>query len=147
VAVAIVTKYLGPTNYRGARIRASVPSRIADCDPERAAEYPNHRPGYWRLTISYPDCPNSEDAHRVAAEALRDRLGWTGTLHAGALDTGYAFTFGPGPDDGAPWTVEAGRTLRAADGTAVEIARETDNPPSPHQTDELARRIAAALNR
>jgi len=146
MSVAIVTKYHGPTNYRGSRITASVPARVADCEPDRAAEWPSHRPGYWRLTIDYPDELNPDEAHRRAAEMLRDRLGWTGTLYAGGLDTGYAFTFGPEPDPGAPWTVEAGRVLRAADGTAVDITRDTDNPPSPCHTDELCRRIAARLN-
>ncbi len=72
---AIVTKYLGPTEYRGSRIRA-------------AAEAGS-------LTIDYPsEARAGEDAHRVAAEALRDRLGWTGDLAAGYLPDGrYAFVF------------------------------------------------------
>ena len=93
MSVAIVTKYLGPTNYRGSRIAASVPARIADCDPASAAEWPNHRPSHWRLTIPYAYAESSEGAHRLAAEALAARLGWTGRLVAGALDTGYAFVF------------------------------------------------------
>jgi hypothetical protein len=103
MSVAIVTKYHGPTNYRGSRITASVPSRIADCDPDRvnwradahARRQDMDRPGYWRLTIPYPHELDSEQAHRRAAEMLRDRLGWTGELYAGGLADGYAFTFGP----------------------------------------------------
>ena len=82
MSVAIVTKYLGPTNYRGARIVASIPARIADC-----------RPAHWRLTLSYPYELTGEDAHRAAAQALADRLGWGGRLVGGALADGYAFCF------------------------------------------------------
>jgi len=95
MSVAIVTKYLGPTNYRGSRIVASVPSRIADCDPASAAEYPTHRPSHWRLTVSYDYSLSGEAVHRVAAQALADRLGWDGALIAGALADGYAFVFAP----------------------------------------------------
>ncbi len=47
------------------------------------------------LTIGYPhEAGEGEQAHRVAAEALRDRLGWSGELVGGHMDTGdYAFVF------------------------------------------------------
>jgi len=72
---AIHTKFLGPTDYRGARIKAT-------CDAGS-------------LTIGYPYQANiGEDAHRIAAEALRDKLGWTGQLIPGYLPDGsYAFVF------------------------------------------------------
>lgn len=101
MSVAIVTKYHGPTNYRGSRITASVPQRIADRDRDRP-ENPLHQPSHWRLTIPYPYELNSEDGHRRAAEALRDRLEWTGTLAAGALADGYAFVFVADPGRMAP---------------------------------------------
>jgi hypothetical protein len=91
MAVAIVTKYLGPTDYRGARIVASVPERIASCDRDRNGG--TDRPGHWRLTIPYPYELSGEAVHRVAAEALATRLGWDGHLVGGALADGYAFTF------------------------------------------------------
>ena len=53
---AIVTRYLGPTNYRGSRIKAT-----ADAGS---------------ITISYPHELSGEDVHRAAAEALRAKLGW-----------------------------------------------------------------------
>lgn len=73
---AIVTRYHGPTDYHGSRITARCESG--------------------RLTIPYPFERNAgEDAHRVAAEALRDRLGWAGHLVGGCLPDGsYAFLFG-----------------------------------------------------
>jgi hypothetical protein len=100
MSVAIVTKYHGPTNYRGARITASAPERIANRDFDREPGVPGyelHQPSHWRLTISYPYELSGEDCHRVAAEALAARLEWTGHLYGGALADGYAFVFGPEP--------------------------------------------------
>ena len=71
---AIQTKYMGPTNFKGSRIKAS------DCDGNT-------------LTIPYPHELSGEDVHRKAAEALRDKMGWTGELIGGALKDGYAFVF------------------------------------------------------
>lgn len=73
---AIVTKYHGPTDTRGARITAD------DGDGNR-------------ITISYPYELSGEDVHRKAAEALRDKMGWTGNLIGGATKDGYAFVFMP----------------------------------------------------
>lgn len=72
---AIMTKYLGPTDYRGSRIKAYTESGQT-------------------LTIDYPHERNmGADAHSVAALALVKRLGWRGDLIAGATDTGYVFVF------------------------------------------------------
>jgi hypothetical protein len=98
MSVAIVTRYLGPTTYRGARIVASVPCRIADCDPREAAERPSHRPAHWRLTVPYPyELGPGMEAHRPAAMALAARLEWFGTWFGGALDNGYAFVLASEP--------------------------------------------------
>lgn len=96
MSVAIVTRYLGPTNHRGSRIRATVPARIAERDTSRRpdeAGYELHQPAHWTLTIPYPHELSGEAVHRVAAEALRDRLGWEGALAGGAIVDGYAFVF------------------------------------------------------
>lgn len=71
---AISTKYLGPTDRRGSRIIAS------DGDHNR-------------LTIGYPHELNSEAAHRKAAEALRDKMGWKGHLFQGSLKHADVFVF------------------------------------------------------
>jgi len=71
---AILTKYLNPTNTRGARIRAS------DSDGNA-------------VTIGYPHELSGEDVHRKAAEDLRDKMGWKGELVGGAIKGGYAFVF------------------------------------------------------
>jgi hypothetical protein len=77
---AIMTKFLEPTNFRGSRVKA-----IADAGS---------------LTVSWDYSLDFESNHRAAAEALRDKLGWTtefyGDLVGGALPgnhTGYAFVF------------------------------------------------------
>jgi hypothetical protein len=75
---AILTRYLGPTNTRGARIKASCAAGS--------------------ITISYPYDLSGQAVHRKAAEALVFKLDWThpnyGTLLGGQLDSGdYAFVF------------------------------------------------------
>ena len=71
---AIITKYLGPTDTKGSRIKAD------DGDGNT-------------ITISYPHELSGEDVHRKAAEALCDKMGWTGELIGGAIKNGYAFVF------------------------------------------------------
>ena len=71
---AIVTKYHGPTDTRGARISAT------DEDGNR-------------VTIGYPHELSGEAVHRAAAEALKAKMGWSGTLDAGAIKRGYVFVF------------------------------------------------------
>lgn len=76
---AITTKYLGPSNVRGARVKASAEAGS--------------------VTLSWNHALNSDENHRKAAEALRDKMGWNtdgyGELHGGGLpgQSGYAFVF------------------------------------------------------
>ena len=75
---AIQTKYLGPTNSRGARIKATCAAGSA--------------------TISYPHELSGQASHRKAAEALVNKLGWVdpyyGGLLGGQLSNGdYCFVF------------------------------------------------------
>lgn len=67
---AIETKYLAPTNTRGARIKAAA----------RAGS----------VTISYPHELNTDQAHAKAAWALVNKLGWVEVkrLHQGTLPNG-----------------------------------------------------------
>jgi hypothetical protein len=72
---AIQTRYLCPTNSRGARIKASCAAGS--------------------ITISYP---HGQAVHRKAAEALVTKLGWVdpyyGGLLGGCLPNGdYCFVF------------------------------------------------------
>jgi hypothetical protein len=76
---AIVTKYFGPTDFRGSRVKAE-----ADAGS---------------VTVSWDHALNSEDNHRKAALALCGKLGWTvpspDSLVGGGLpkSSGYAFVF------------------------------------------------------
>ena len=75
---AIQTKYLCPTNSRGARIKATCAAGS--------------------ITISYPYELSGQAVHRKAAEALVNKLGWIdphyGGLLGGCLPNGdYCFVF------------------------------------------------------
>ena len=67
---AIVTKYISPTERRGARIKAS------DLDGNR-------------VTIPYPHELSGEAVHRKAADALLVKMGWSGDMTGGAIKDGY----------------------------------------------------------
>ncbi len=69
---SIITKFVGPTNYRGARI-------IADAGMGR------------RVTVSYDY--GSRDPHREAAIALCAKFDWHGQLVQGGMERGSAFVF------------------------------------------------------
>jgi hypothetical protein len=70
---AITTKYLGPSNVRGSRIKASAAAGS--------------------VIVSYDDSLNSENAHAAAAAKLAEKFGWTGKYYIGGLpdDRGYVF--------------------------------------------------------
>jgi hypothetical protein len=75
---AISTKYLGPSNVRGARVKATAEAGS--------------------VTLSWDHRLNPPENHAAAAEALALKFGWTGPrygqLVGGALPgSGYAFIF------------------------------------------------------
>lgn len=75
VKQAIVTKYFGPTNTRGARIKATSGGGI-------------------NVTIPYAHDLSNEAAHSQAAVALCQKLKWWPCkLLQGSLKSGYAFVF------------------------------------------------------
>ena len=79
---AISTKFLGATDSRGSRIKAT-------CEGGS-------------VTVSYPyEKRSGAEAHSVAALALCAKMGWAGTLIAGGTQTGYVFVFA----SSAPWDV------------------------------------------
>jgi len=65
---AIVTKFLSPTNTKGTRIKATCAAGS--------------------LTLNWEYEESSEENHRLAAQKLRDRLGWSGSLISGCLPDG-----------------------------------------------------------
>jgi hypothetical protein len=59
---AITTRYIGPTNHRGSRIKASC---------ERG-----------NVTVAYDHAMGVEDNHRAAAKVLLAKLGWDAADHS-----------------------------------------------------------------
>ncbi len=68
----ITTRYLGPTNSRGSRIKATA----------RKADRNNNWPEM-SLTVSYAYAGGSDTEHCKAAQALATKLGWSGLWIAG----------------------------------------------------------------
>lgn len=69
---AITTRYLGPTNARGSRIRAA-------CDAGS-------------ITVPYDHALGIEDNHAAAVVALANKLGWNDTdWCGGATKAGYVW--------------------------------------------------------
>lgn len=73
--VAIETHYLGPTNTKGSRYKAVA--------------------GTNQITVSAEYSLTCEANHRRAAEALCNKLNWSGGLIAGSTNKGYVFVFKP----------------------------------------------------
>lgn len=73
--VAITTKYLGATDFKSSRIKAKADK--------------------FSLTIPYDHSfAQSDGPFRKAAEALRDKMEWSGELISGCLPDGnYVFVF------------------------------------------------------
>ena len=71
---AIEVKYLGPTNHRGSRYKATAAAG--------------------NITVDYDYGLNTEDNAKRAAVALVEKFEWTGAkLHGGCLANGnYVFT-------------------------------------------------------
>ncbi len=84
---AIQTKYLGPTDNRGARVKAM-------CDAG------SH-------TVPWDHAADVTDNHTLAAKALADRLGWVGQWLGGALGDGYVYVCA----DSDGWVSDVGVTL------------------------------------
>jgi len=71
----VLTKYLGPTNTKGARIKAH---RVTD--PKTFA------------IIPYPyDCSGSGERHKLAAQALANKFGMSIVLCLDMSPSGYYF--------------------------------------------------------
>ena len=70
---AIVTKYHGPGNVRGSRIKATAAAGS--------------------VTVHYDHALNIEQNHAAAAAALANKYGWGGCWYMGGMpdDSGYCF--------------------------------------------------------
>lgn len=93
---AIVTRYHGPTNYRGSRVTATGPA--AHLPAWDAA--PGTRVPLTRATVGWDHALTADGNHRAAADAVISKLnaeGWTVYLDAG--------------DDGAMLPDDSGRVF------------------------------------
>jgi hypothetical protein len=68
---AIVTKYLGPTNFRGSRVKATASAGS--------------------VTVSWDHALDAESNHVAAAKALAVKYGWRGEWTGGGTENGYVF--------------------------------------------------------
>lgn len=73
VTQAIETRYLGATNTKGGRIKATA----------------------WggNITVGYDYALDAQDNHRAAANALIAKMGWQGTFAQGGNVTGTGYYF------------------------------------------------------
>ena len=78
---AITTRYIGATNTKPSRLVATTASGL------------RHAMSYNSACDAADNKGGDEAAHRIVAEALRDKLHWKGKLIAGGLKDGYAFVF------------------------------------------------------
>lgn len=81
---AVVTKYLGPTNGRGSRVKA--------------------RAQAGSITVDWNHALNPADNHALAARTLATKWGWAGVWQGGALPGGDGYAFTVSDDDA--FTVE-----------------------------------------
>jgi len=71
---AITTKYIGPSNIKGSRVKAQCQAGS--------------------VTLGWDDSLNSDQNHTLAAQTLARKLGWTyGTWHGGGLPNGDGCVF------------------------------------------------------
>ena len=70
---AITTKYLGPTNVHGSRVKATAEAGS--------------------VTLSWDHALNTDENHIAAAKVLAEKFNWAGNYVGGALHgtSGYAF--------------------------------------------------------
>lgn len=66
--VAVRAKYLGPTNYRGSRVKV---------------QRMDHRAGDKSLTIGWDHALNSDGNYAAAIRAYLEMMGWEGTWVVG----------------------------------------------------------------
>lgn len=80
---AITTKYLGPTNVRGSRVKATAAAGS--------------------LTLNWDVALNSDQNHIAAAKALAEKFDWGGAeWHGGGLPDCSGYVFVQGDIGGGP---------------------------------------------
>lgn len=77
---AIETRYFGPTNFRGSRVKATAQAGS--------------------VTLSWDDALSVDENHVAAARALASKYGWSGRYAGGALVNGRGYVFVTDDGDG-----------------------------------------------
>jgi hypothetical protein len=75
--IAILTKYLPATNFKGSRIKAYTSNSGQS------------------VTIGYPHDLNSDDAHKLAAQTLMRKMKWSNEIIGGGTNNGTAWVMIP----------------------------------------------------
>lgn len=88
MGISIITKFLGPTNSRGARVVAQVSDYGSSGQKAAAAD---GKPG--RKVMHWEDGANVEDNHKLAAFDLALALGWSGEWIGGEAPGGAGYVF------------------------------------------------------
>jgi len=90
----IITKYLGPTNYRGSRIKAM----------QSARGFNSERP--YSITRSWDYSLETNQNHMEVAKEFADKMGWKGDWIGGSLDSngGYVFVNSTWKDERSSFT-------------------------------------------
>jgi hypothetical protein len=70
---AITTKYLGPTNVRGSRVKATCHAKS--------------------IILTWDDALNASDNHTKAAQTLAEQMGWDGQWYGGGCPDGKTDAF------------------------------------------------------
>jgi hypothetical protein len=78
---AITTKYLGPTDTRGSRVKVSDPGYASKSDGTRARV----------VYVSWDDALDGAGNFAAAARVALQRWDWSGTWVGGSLDTADVF--------------------------------------------------------
>lgn len=86
---SISTRYIGPTNYRGSRVKARSSSGLS-------------------LTLEWDDALGIDENHTAAARALASKLGWAGRWVAGGAGDGRGNVYVQ--DDGDAFVVDKARS-------------------------------------
>jgi hypothetical protein len=82
--MAITTRFIGPSNTRGSRIKATA---------RKAETWGGERRPELSLTDDYVFNQNSEQNHCRVAHLLAVKLAWSGLYVAGALPDGSGYAF------------------------------------------------------
>ena len=110
----IMTKYMAPTNWRGAFIKAVQSGWSSDSIKQLE-----------KVTMAYDYALTSDENHRRAAQLLALRLNWTGTYVSGSLGAlgDYDKVFVRIPHDDYEFAVDPAAVMMLRDAETNQVAQ------------------------